>query len=132
MKVSAVNNISFGRRLTQQETQEFEQVQKEAKQLVGQTGKSIFIVHDACLPQSASRNTGVSNLAAKESQEFFKFMKPLLGFNIVEVLPQGQVANSKGSGLYCAYSGTALSLGNHQIAPALLTTEDFGRILKPE
>ena len=32
MKVSAVNNISFGRRLTQQETQEFEQVQKEAKQ----------------------------------------------------------------------------------------------------
>ena len=132
MKVSAVNNISFGRRLTQQETQEFEQVQKEAKQLVGQTGKSIFIVHDACLPQSASRNTGVSNLAAKESQEFFKFMKPLLGFNIVEVLPQGQVANSKGSGLYCAYSGTALSLGNHQITPELLTTEEFGRILKPE
>lgn len=132
MKVSAVNNISFGRRLTQQETQEFEQVQKEAKQLVGQTGKSIFIVHDACLPQSASRNTGVSNLAAKESQEFFKFMKPLLGFNIVEVLPQGQVANSKGSGLYCAYSGTALSLGNHQIDPELLTTEEFGRILKPE
>ena len=132
MKVSAVNNISFGRRLTQQETQEFEQVQKEAKQLVGQTGKSIFIVHDACLPQSASRNTGVSNLAAKESQEFFKFMRPLLGFNIVEVLPQGQVANSKGSGLYCAYSGTALSLGNHQIAPELLTTEEFGRILKPE
>ena len=132
MKVSAVNNISFGRRLTQQETQEFEQVQKEAKQLVGQTGKSIFIIHDACLPQSASRNTGVSNLAAKESQEFFKFMKPLLGFNIVEVLPQGQVANSKGSGLYCAYSGTALSLGNHQIAPELLTTEEFGRILKPE
>lgn len=132
MKVSAVNNISFGRRLTQQETQEFEQVQKEAKQLVGQTGKSIFIVHDACLPQSASRNTGVSNLAAKESQEFFKFMRPLLGFNIVEVLPQGQVANSKGSGLYCAYSGTALSLGNHQIDPELLTTEKFGRILKPE
>lgn len=132
MKVSAVNNISFGRRLTQQETQEFEQVQKEAKQLVGQTGKSIFIVHDACLPQSASRNTGVSNLVAKESQEFFKFMRPLLGFNIVEVLPQGQVANSKGSGLYCAYSGTALSLGNHQIDPELLTTEEFGRILKPE
>lgn len=132
MKVSAVNNISFGRRLTAQETQEFEQVQKEAKQLVGQTGKSIFIVHDACLPQSATKNTGVSNLAAKESQEFFKFMKPLLGFNIVEVLPQGQVTNSKGSGLYCAYSGTALSLGNHQIDPELLTTEEFGRILKPE
>lgn len=132
MKVSAVNHISFGRRLTPQETQEFEQVQKEAKQLVGQTGKSIFIVHDACLPQSATKNTGVSNLAAKESQEFFRFMKPLLGFNIVEVLPQGQVANSKGSGLYCAYSGTALSLGNHQINPELLTTEEFGRILKPE
>lgn len=132
MKVSAVNNISFGRRLTPQETQEFEQVQKEAKQLVGQTGKSIFIVHDACLPQSASKNTGVANLAAKESQEFFKFMKPLLGFNIVEVLPQGQVANSKGSGLYCAYSGTALSLGNHQINPELLTTEEYANILKPE
>ncbi|MBQ8669415.1 hypothetical protein IJ472_06520 [bacterium] len=132
MKVSAINNISFGRRLTPQETQEFEQVQKEAKQLVGQTGKSIFIVHDACLPQSATKNTGVSNLAAKESQDFFKFMKPLLGFNIVEVLPQGQVANSKGSGLYCAYSGTALSLGNHQINPELLTTEEFGKLLTPE
>ncbi len=132
MKVSAINNISFGRRLTPQETQEFQQVQQEAKQLVGQTGKSIFIVHDACLPQTATKNTGVSNLAAKESQEFFRFMKPLLGFNIVEVLPQGQVANSKGSGLYCAYSGTALSLGNHQINPELLTTEEFGKILKPE
>ncbi len=132
MKVSAISNISFGRRMTPIETQEFEQVQKEAKNLAGQTGKSIFIVHDACLPQSVGKNTGVANLAAKESQDFFKFMKPLLGYNILEVLPPGQVANSKGSGLYCAYSGTALSLGNHQINPELLTTEEFGKILKPE
>ena len=113
MKISAINNVTFGRRLTPAETQEFQQVQQEAKKLVGQTGKSIFIVHDACLPQSATKNTGVSNLVAKESQDFIKFMKPLLGFNIVEVLPQGQVANSLGSGLYCAYSGTAFSLGIH-------------------
>lgn len=132
MKISAINSVTFGRRLTPAETQEFQQVQQEAKKLVGQTGKSIFIVHDACLPQSATKNTGVSNLVAKESQDFIKFMKPLLGFNIVEVLPQGQVANSLGSGLYCAYSGTAFSLGIHQIDPELLTTEKFGKILKPE
>ncbi len=132
MKISAVNNVAFGRRLTVAETQEFQQIQQEAKQLVGQTGKSIFIVHDACLPQSSAKNTGVSNLVAKESQEFFKFLKPLLGFNIVEVLPQGQVGNSLNTGLYCAYSGTAFSLGTHQIDPELLTTEKFGKILKPE
>lgn len=133
MKISAINNnVSFGRRLSPQETQEFQKVQQEAKQLAGQTGKSIFIVHDACLPQSIAKNTGVSNLSTKESLDFFKFMKPLLGFNIVEVLPPGQIANSSGSGFYCAYSGTALSLGNHQINPELLTTEEFGKLLKPE
>ncbi len=129
MKVSAIsyNTISFGRALSNKELDEFNQVRDEAKKLVGQTGKSVFIVHDACLPQSSNSNTGVGNLSTRDSSEFFKYMKPYLDFNMVEVLPQGQVAPF--NKLYCAYTATALSLGNHQINPYLLATDEFEHIL---
>jgi len=128
MKVSAINSrINFGRALNSEEMKEFCSVRDEAKNLAGQTGKSIFIVHDACLPQTASLNTGVSNLSYKNSQEFFAYMKSYLGFNTVEILPQGEVFSNKG--FYCAYSGSALSLGIHQINPELLTHEEFGNLL---
>ena len=132
MKISAINNnISFGRSLhSGQELEDFNHLREECKSLTTQTGKSIFIVHDACLPQSPGKNTGVGNLSSQESLEFFKYMKPYLGYNMVEVLPQGQVASC--NGLYCAYAGSALSLGNHQINPELLTTDEFEHLLTTE
>lgn len=130
MKISAIhtNSISFGRSLQPKEIEEFNRLRDECKSLTSQTGKAIFIVHDACLPQSPDKNTGVGNLSSKESLDFFKYMKPYLGFNMVEVLPQGQVAPC--NGLYCAYAGSALSLGNHQINPELLTTKEYHHLLK--
>lgn len=131
MRISSVQNkVSFGRELRPSEIKEFEAASVQAKQLTGQTGMSIFIVHDPCLPREKSMDTGLGNLATKEAQEFFKYMKPYLGFNTVEVLPQGEVAPFKGA--YCAYAGSALSLGNHQINPLLLTTQQFENILKQE
>lgn len=129
MKISPVRDrIAFGRELQPQEIKEYSTVRDEAKQLAGQTGKSIFIVHDPCLPREKSMDTGLGNLATKEAKDFFKYMKTYLGFNTVEVLPAGEVAACKGA--YCAYAGTALSLGNHQINPLLLTTSQFENILK--
>ncbi len=131
MKILATNSsINFGRALNSEEMKEFCSIRDEAKNLAGQTGKSIFIVHDTCLPQPDSINTGVSNLSYKNSQEFFAYMKTYLGFNTVEVLPQGEVYSNKG--FYCAYSGSALSLGIHQINPELLTHKEFGNLLTPE
>jgi|GEM_PF-1352595 len=131
MKVMQVQNrINFGRALNPEEMKEFNAVRDEGKKLVGQTGKSILIVHDACLPQSKSINTGVGNLSTKDSKEFFEYMKPYLGFNIVEVLPPGQANSAKD--FYCAYGKTGLALGNHQINPELLTQDQFGKILNPE
>ena len=133
MKVSAIRSgVSFGAAIKPSEIEEFKKVRDEAKALVGQNGKSIFIVHDACLPQSVHKNTGVANLASRESLDFLKYMQTYTGCNMIEVLPQGQVGNAKGSGLYCAYAGTAFSLGNHQINPALLTTERYGKLLTKE
>ena len=125
MKISAIHNnsISFGRSLKPDELEDFNHLEEECKSLTSQTGKSVFIVHDACLPQSPSRNTGVGNISSQDSLEFFKYMKPYLGYNMVEVLPQGQIAPF--NKLYCAYTATALSLGNHQINPELLTTKDL-------
>lgn len=129
MKISAIQGgISFGRELRPDEIPEFESVRDRAKQITGQTGKSIFIVHDACLPQKKAFDTGLGNLSSKDSKDFFKYMKTYLGFNTVEVLPAGEVGTS--TGLYCAYSGSALSLGNHQINPLLLTTKEYEKILK--
>lgn len=129
MKVSAIpkSGISFGRELTKAELVEFNKVKDEAKKITGQTGKSVLIVHDACLPQSLNCNTGVGNLSTDDSINFFKYMKPYLDFNFVEVLPQGQV--SPFNKLYCAYTATALSLGNHQINPYLLATDEFEHIM---
>lgn len=131
MLVGAVNsNLSFKRALNSKELKEFNAVKDRAKQLTGQTGKSIFIVPDTCLPQSAATNTGVGNLSSNTAQDFFAYMKNYLGFNAVEVLPGGELHSN--NGLYSPYSSTTLSLGNHQINLELLTQDKFGKILMPE
>ncbi|MCQ2789157.1 MAG: 4-alpha-glucanotransferase [bacterium] len=125
MQVKAVNNrnVSFERQLTKNEMTQYKSVLSKAKEKVGQTGKSVFIVHDVCLPQNPSHNTGVGNLSSKESGKFFDFIKNYLGINTVEVLPQGQYPH------HSPYSGTSLSLGYQEINPQLLTTKEFGKML---
>ncbi len=127
---SAKSNISFGRALNSKELRQFSDVREKAKKAAGQTGKSIFIVHDTCLPQSACKNTGVSSLSSQDTLDFLAYMKPYLGFNTLEILPAGELKNE--NGFYCAYAGSSLSLGNHQINPELLTKKDFGEILTQE
>lgn len=130
MRISALSNVSFGRALKPEELAEFGSVRDEGKKLAGQTGKSIFIVPDTCLPQSNAKNTGVSSLANPESFVFFKDMKPYLGYNTAEVMPAGEIAPI--GKFYCAYEADALSLGSQHISPELLTTESYANILKPE
>lgn len=127
---SIKKDISFGRALNAKELRHFCNVQEKGKQAVGQTGKSIFIVHDTCFPQSTNNNTGVSTLSSKETLDFLAYMKPYLGFNTLEVLPGGELKNE--DGFYCAYAGSSLSLGSHQINPELLTEKKFGEILTQE
>ncbi len=124
------NEITFGRALNKKEMRQYIDVQEKARKLAGQTGKSIFIVHDACLPQSDNKNTGVSNLASNESIDFLSYMKSYLGFNTVEILPCGELHSN--NGLYSPYSGTSLSLGNHEINLELLTQNEFEKILSPD
>ncbi|MBO6087535.1 4-alpha-glucanotransferase [bacterium] len=124
------NRISFQRALRADEIEEFNQVRDEAKKYAGQTGKSIFIVHDACLPQALNKNTGAGNVTTHDAQEFFRYMKTYLGFNTVKFLPAGEIWPRLG--MYCSYAGSALSLGKHQINPELLTTDEYENILTPE
>lgn len=130
MLIKSINNISFKRALKSDEIKNFNAVRDEAKQLVGQTGKSIFIVHDTCLPQSSISNTGVGNLSSSDAQDFFTYMKPYIGFNAVEVLPAGEIKPN--NGFYCPYSSSSLSLGSHQINLELLMQDEFGKILLAE
>lgn len=127
---SVLPNVSFKRSLTSDEVKEYTSVLKEGKQLVGQTGKSILIMPSACLPQSKEFNSGIGHLSSDISQNYLNYMKTYLGINVVEDLPAGQIPNN--SRYYCAYKGSALALGNHQINPELLTTEEFGKILSLE
>ena len=82
MKIGAINNrrISFGRALTSSELTDYRETLTQAKKIAGNDGKSILIVHDACLPQNPGTNTGVGNLSAKKSLEFFDFMHNLHHF----------------------------------------------------
>lgn len=130
MKVGLRENINFGRALSSEELNEYVEVRKKAREILGQQDKSILIVPDSCLPQSSAENTGMGHLASKDSGQFFDLMKAYLGINTVEVLPPGQLyEDPKHKALYRPYEGSTLSLGNHQINAKLLTTSEYGSIL---
>lgn len=130
MKIQNLNiQTNFGRALTTQERQEFEQVQKEAKKAIGNDGTNILIVQDTCLP--CENDVGVSNLGNKDSLQFFDLMKTYMGINAVKVLPQGEIMPSFQNGglFYSNYSSTALSLGIQNIDLERLTQDNYGNIL---
>lgn len=131
MRISKIQTpITFKRALKQEELADYKKVLADARKTVGQTGKSIFIMPTSCLPQTSELNTGIGHIASPKAQEYFDYMHNYLGFNVVEDLPAGQVENT--SGMYCAYNGSALGLGNHQISPELLTTPEYENLLTKE
>ncbi len=128
MKVSFSKSITFGRLLKDEENKEYYETLKEAKKKLGQTGKSILIMPDTSLPQNAENNTGVGNLASKEANDFFDFIKLYLGINTVEILPHGNLMRAR-DGMYNVYSGSSLSISDSRIDLRLLATDDFENIL---
>lgn len=128
MKVNSIQNcISFGRALTSGEVNDYSCVLKAAKEKVGQTGKSIFIMPSSALPQSPQFNSGIGHYSSDLSQEFLQYMKTYIGFNIVEDLPPGQIEVQ--DAFNCAYRSSAFALGNHQINPELLATDLYANLL---
>lgn len=126
MLVSRISpRLSFGRALRDDEIEEFKKTVSEGKKLTGQTGNSVFIMPSSSLPQSTGINTGVGNLVSPESIKYLTEMKPYLDYNVVEDLPMGQFKNNH-------YNTSSLSLGDQNINPELLTTEEYGSILKKE
>lgn len=126
MLVSRISpNLSFGRALHNDEIAEFKKTVSEGKKLTGQTGNSVFIMPSSALPQSAAINTGVGNLVSPESMTYLTDMKTYLDYNVVEDLPMGQFKGNH-------YNTSSLSLGDQNINPELLTTEEYGSILKKE
>ena len=130
MKVNFTQNLTFSRLLKKEEIPEYTETLKLAKEKVGQTGKSIFIMPDIALPQEDKNNTGVGNLASKEASQFFDFMKVYLGINTVEILPHGITKGRNGH--FNQYSGSSLSISDSRIDLRLLTTKDFENILSSE
>lgn len=130
--VSPAQNLNFKRRLTISEEKEMERINAQAKQILGNTGNSVLIVHDACLPQSDFRNTGVSNILNPEADAFFDFAKTYFGINTIEVLPQGEFLRKPKNGLICAYGYSALGLNDTLIDSEALTTNAWRNILLPK
>lgn len=126
MQVAKINTgLSFGRALRENEMEEFKNTLKEGKQAAGQTGHSVFIMPSTSLPQSAAKNTGVGHYTSKEALDYIDYMKNYLDFNVVEDLPSGQF-----HGLH--YNGSSFALGDQNINPELLTTDEYASILKQE
>lgn len=132
LPVSTRQDISFKRRLTNDEENELRSVTAQAKEVLGNTGNSVLIIHDTCLPQSPARNTGVANILGRESDEFFEFAKTYFGVNTIEVLPQGEAGRVHRNGLVCAYENSALGLNDSLINPETLTGAKWRHILEQE
>ena len=120
MKIDRIQSVTFKRRLKQSEESDYQEVLKKAKSKASHTdfGRSILIVPSQSLPQSAHHNTGVGNLASKEGQQFFDFVKKYWGINEIQLLPTGHFFSKNGE--YPIYSGSSMDLGNHMI-----NLEDF-------
>ena len=134
MRINSYNTkgISFKRALTPAEKSEYSSVLSEAREVINGGGKSVLIVHDSCLPQAYTSDTGVGHLCSKTSSDFFDFAKNYMGINTVEVLPPGEIQLKHAAGFYNNYNGSALSLGTQQIDLELLTEPRFNSILSKE
>ncbi len=135
MKVTPVisqNNLAFRRRLTNDEETQLRKITGQAKEVLGNTGNSVLIVHDACLPQAQTRNTGVANISGKDSAQFFDFAKTYFGVNTIEVLPQGEFVRAHSNGLVSAYSYSAFGLNDSLINPEALTRPAWRNIMTTE
>ncbi len=127
VKINEAQKISFQRNLTKRELKSYKKTLKSAKEALGQNGKSVFIMPSTTLPQSPSYNSGIGHLSSDYAQEYIDYMRDYLDFNVVQDLPQGQI-KSHGD-FYCAYNGTSFALGNQQINPELLTSDEFANLL---
>lgn len=128
MRISSVSNINFKRQLKSYEEADFANVVSQAKEKVGNTGNSIFIVPSSSLPQNV--NTGVGNLLDKEALKFFDFVKLYFGTNCIQLLPEGRFKNFNNCIL--PYSGSSIDLGEQLINLEKLTTNNFGKILSSD
>ena len=129
MDLKINSSINFQRRLKPKEEGEYFAVLKEAKEKVGNKGKSILIVPTSSLPQEKQNNTGVGTLNTQESEKFFDFAKKYWGINEVQIQPVGQYHGWNGK--YPIYSGTSMDLGNHMIdIKSHCTKEEFKELVK--
>lgn len=130
--VNQYSNLSFKRQLTKAEEMEMQKITTQAKQVLGNTGNSVLIVHDACLPQTVSRNVGVANILGEDSSSFFDFAKTYWGVNTVQMLPQGEFMKKGRDGMTCAYAYSALGLNDSLISAEALTQPKWKSILLPK
>ena len=127
MKLGKIqSNVSFKRALTSTEMSEYTDVLSKARDTINRGGKSILIVHDSCLPQAASTDTGVGHLTSATAKDYFNYVKNYFGINTVEVLPQGEIQLKRTPNFYNTYNGSGLSLGAQEIDLELLTDSTKG------
>lgn len=124
MKICAINNITFQRKLKNNEISDYQNTLQQAKYKVGNRGKSLLIVPSTSLPNK----TGVGNLGTKESLDFFEFAKTYWGINEIQLLPIGQYHNHNGE--YPIYSGTSMDLGEQNInIKKYANPEDYSKLI---
>lgn len=133
MKVLPITNGVFfsGCPLNLKEQKEYETILKQGKEAIGLTGHDIFIMPSQSLPQSPEKNTGIGHLTSETGKEYIKYMHSLLDFNVLEDLPSGQIEPYFDK-FYCSYKSTSLALGDHQINPFLLTTQEYSNLLSED
>lgn len=124
MKICANNNITFQRRLKNNEISDYQSTLIQAKNKAGNRGKSLLIVPSSSLPNE----TGVGSLGTDESAKFFDFAKTYWGINEIQLLPTGQYHCHNGE--YPIYSGTSMDLGEQNIDIKKYTSpEDYSKLI---
>ena len=123
-------STNFQRKFSNSEKKEAELLHREAQKLLNLEGGKILIVHDTSLPFNQKKDLGTGFLNSKLGFQFFDDIKAYLGFNKIELHPQGEYHIRNVNSFCCPYAGSGMSLGAHIINPQLLTTVEYGNLLK--
>ena len=114
MQINSINALNFQRKLKPSEEKEYFDTLKQAKEKLGNNGKSTLIIPSSSLPNKI----GVGNFANKEGEDFSNFIKKYWDINEIQLLPIGQY-HFHGKDVPF-YSGSSMDLGNH-----IINIEDF-------
>ncbi len=124
LKINPLSNITFGRRLKNEEKKEYQEIIEKSYELLDK--EVDIIVHNSTAPSAKGKNTGIGTLTSENVKaNFVPFIK-MHGISAIQVEPDGLRQDPS------PYTGGTFAKNEFIIPLDSLTSEEYGNILSKE